>query len=118
MADWNWFYRKRDKALKLYAKACSAQPERFRAAGPLPEYPGLAFELAFQEPPVPVRLALTVTERGQPRDVDVQLVDGEDGEAPPGRVRRAVRRMIFRPALDECSDPTDSELNMDVVFLQ
>ena len=118
LADWNWFYRKRDKALKLYSKACGAQPERFRRAGPLPEYPGLAFELAFQEPPVPVHLALTVTERGQPRDVDVQLVDGEDGEAPPGRVRRAVRRMIFRPALDECSDPTDSQLNMDVVFLQ
>lgn len=118
LADWNWFYRKRDRALQLYAQACGIEPDRFKAAGPLPEYPQLAFELAFQEAPVPVQLSLTVTERGQPRDVVLELVGSGAGEAPPGRVRRSIRRMVFRPALDDCSDATDSQLNMDLMFLR
>ena len=46
LADWYWFYRKRDRALSCYRQACARAPDSFTQAAPLPEHPKLAYELA------------------------------------------------------------------------
>ena len=116
LADWHWFYKKRDQATKLYQRACAAEPQRFETAGPLPEYPRLSYNLAFRDVPVPVELSTTVTERGQPRDLDLAAVDPE-AEGLPGSLRRALRRMVFRPAFANCQEPAESMLEMELFYL-
>ena len=118
LADWNWFYRKRDKAKTLYRRACRLQPSRFETASPLPEYPELAFQLAFQASYVPVNASLIVTEKGRARDLEIELPHAEsEGDRPPGRIRRAMRAMLYRPAFDDCDDPMESELELDLIYV-
>ena len=117
LADWYWFYRKRDRALELYRQACARAPDSFAQAAPLPEHPKLAYELAFQERPVPVRLSLRVSERGQPSDIELTSLDAESTSVPGG-LRRSMRKMRYRPALDECKEPIDTMLEMDLVYLE
>ena len=118
LADWNWFYRKRDKAKTLYRQVCSLQPSRFETASPLPEYPALAFELAFQESYVPINASLVVTEKGRARDLEVELADTDsESGSPPGRVRRAMRAMSYRPAFDDCNEPVDSPLELELIYV-
>ena len=118
LADWNWFYRKRDKAKTLYRQACSLQPARFETASPLPEYPALAFELAFQESYVPINASLVVTEKGRARDLEVELADTDsESGSPPGRVRRAMRAMSYRPAFVDCNEPVDSPLELELIYV-
>ena len=116
LADWHWFYKKRDQATKLYRRACAAEPQRFESAGPLPEYPRLAYKVAFRDLPVTVELSTTVTERGQPRDLDLAVLEPE-AEGVPGSLRRALRRMVFRPAFANCQDPAESMLEMKLFYL-
>ena len=116
LADWHWFYKKRDQATKLYRRACAAEPQRFESAGPLPEYPRLAYKVAFRDVPVSVELSTTVTERGQPRDLDLAALEPE-AEGVPGSLRRALRRMVFRPAFANCQDPAESMLEMKLFYL-
>ena len=116
LADWHWFYKKRDQATKLYRRACAAEPQRFESAGPLPEYPRLAYKVAFRDVPVSVELSTTVTERGQPRDLDLAALEPE-AEGVPGSLRRALRRMVFRPAFANCQDPAESILEMKLFYL-
>ena len=85
LADWHWFYRKRDAATVLYRRACQLAPERFERASPLPEYPPLAFEPAFQAPPVPMVVNLSVTERGRPTDLAFFLTSCRRRSQPAGR---------------------------------
>jgi len=116
LADWHWFYKKRDQATKLYRRACAAEPQRFESAGPLPEYPRLAYKVAFRDVPVSVELSTTVTERGQPRDLDLAALEPE-AEGVPGSLRRALRHMVFRPAFANCQDPAESMLEMKLFYL-
>ena len=116
LADWHWFYKKRAQATNMYRLACAAEPQRFETAGPLPEYPRLAYNLAFRDVPIPVVLATTVTARGQPRDLE--LAAAEPGaENVPGSLRRALRRMVFRPAFANCQDPAESMLELKLFYL-
>ena len=117
LADWYWFYRKRDRALELYRQACARAPDSFTQAAPLPEHPKLAYELAFQERPIPVRLSVKVSERGQPSDIELTSLDAESTSVPSG-LRRSIRKMRYRPALDECKDPIEAMLEMDLVYLE
>ena len=117
LADWNWFYRKRDAATLLYRQACQLAPERFARAGPLPEYPSLAFELAFQTSPVPLVVNLSVTDRGRPTDLEFSLPHAAGGASPPGAVRRAMRNMVFRPAFVSCTEIVSSTVELDLVFV-
>ena len=118
LADWNWFYRKRDKAKTLYRQACSLQPSRFETASPLPEYPALAFELAFQDAYVPINASLLVTEKGRALDLKVDLADASsESSSPPGRVRRAMRAMSYRPAFGNCNEPVESLLELDLIYV-
>ena len=117
LADWYWFYRKRDRALELYRRACARAPESFTQAAPLPEHPKLAYELAFQERPIPVRLSVKVSERGQPSDIELTSLEVEPTSVPSG-LRRSMRKMRYRPALDECKDPIETMLEMDLVYLE
>ena len=118
LADWNWFYRKRDKAITLYRRACSLEPSRFKTARPLPEYPDLAFELAFQASYVSVNVSLIVTDKGRARDLEIELAHAEsEGDRPPGRIRRAMRGMSYRPAFADCIDPVDSQLELDLIYV-
>jgi tetratricopeptide (TPR) repeat protein len=118
LADWNWFYRKRDKAKTLYRQACSLEPSRFETASPLPEYPALAFELAFQESYVPINAYLVVTEKGRARDLEVELADiASESGSPPGRVRRAMRAMSFRPAFVDCNEPVESPVELELIYV-
>ncbi len=116
LADWHWFYRKRDAATVLYRRACQLAPERFERASPLPEYPPLAFEPAFQAPPVPMVVNLSVTERGRPTDLAFFLPHAAGGASPPSAVRRAMRNMVFRPAFVSCAEIVSSTLELDLVF--
>ena len=116
LADWHWFYKKRDQATKLYRRACAAEPQRFESAGPLPEYPRLAYKVAFRDVPVSVELSTTVTERGQPRDLDLAALEPE-AEGVPGSLKRALRNMVFRPAFANCQDPAESILEMKLFYL-
>lgn len=116
LADWHWFYKKRDQATKLYRRACAAEPQRFESAGPLPEYPRLAYKVAFRDVPVSVELSTTVTERGQPRDLDLAALEPE-AEGVPGSLKRALRNMVFRPAFANCQDPAESMLEMKLFYL-
>ena len=117
LADWHWFYRKRDEATSLYRRACRLSPGRFTQAAPLPEYPRLAFNRAFQEPAIPLDVSLTVTERGKPVDMDFSLPTAGADADPPGRVRRAMRGMVYRPAFMACSEPVERELKMELAFI-
>jgi len=117
LADWHWFYRKRDEATSLYRRACRLSPGRFTQAAPLPEYPRLAFNWAFQEPAIPLDVSLTVTERGKPVDMDFSLPAAGAGVDPPGRIRRAIRSMVYRPAFIACSEPVERELKMELAFI-
>lgn len=116
LADWHWFYKKRDQATTLYQRACAAEPRRFQKAGPLPEYPRLGYELAFREAPVPVQLSTTVTERGQPRDLRLHSAEPSTQDIP-GSLRRALRRMVFRPVFADCRDPVESVIEMKLFYL-
>ena len=115
--DRYWFYRKRDRALKLYRQACALSPDGFAQAAPLPERPRLTYELAFQERPIPVRLTLKVSERGQPLDIELTTLDAESAGVPSA-LRRSMRKMRYRPALDECKEPIETVLEMDLVYLE
>ena len=117
LADWHWFYKKRDQATSFYQLACAANPERFRLAGPLPEYPRLAYELAFREAPIAVQLSTTVTERGQTQSLTLEAAQ-PTGEEIPGSLRRALRRMIFRPAFADCLTPVESDLELDLFYFR
>ena len=77
----------------------------------------MAYELAFQERPIPVRLTLKVSERGQPSDIELTSLDVESTSVPSG-LRRSMRKMRYRPALDECKDPIETMLEMDLVYLE
>jgi hypothetical protein len=116
LADWHWFYRKRDEATTLYRRACVLSPSRFSRAAPLPEFPGLAFNRAFQGPAIPLDVSLTVTERGRPVDMKLSLPAAGVDADPPGRVRRAIRSMVFRPAFASCSEPMESELKLELAY--
>ncbi len=117
LADWHWFYRKRDEATSLYRRACRLSPGRFTQAAPLPEYPRLAFNRAFQEPAIPLDVSLTVTERGKPLDMEFSLPTAAADADPPGRVRRAMRSMVYRPAFMACSEPVERELKMELAYI-
>ena len=116
LADWHWFYKKRDQAIELYRRACAAEPQRFETAGPLPEYPRLSYRLAFRDVPVRVQLSTTVTEKGQPRDLNLAAID-PGAEGVPGSLRRALRRMVFRPAFADCQVPDESTFEKQVFYL-
>ena len=117
LADWHWFYRKRDEATSLYRRACRLSPGRFTQAAPLPEYPRLAFNRAFQEPAIPLDVSLTVTERGKPIDMNFSLPAAGADADPPGRVRRAMRSMVYRPAFMACSEPVERELKLELAYI-
>ena len=117
LADWHWFYRKRDEATSLYRRACRLSPGRFTQAAPLPEYPRLAFNRAFQEPAIPLDVSLTVTERGKPVDMDFSLPTAGADADPPGRIRRAMRSMVYRPAFMACSEPVERELKLELAYI-
>ena len=117
LADWHWFYRKRDEATSLYRRACRLSPGRFTQAAPLPEYPRLAFKRAFQEPAIPLDVSLTVTERGKPLDMAFSLPTAAADADPPGRVRRAMRSMVYRPAFMACSEPVERKLKMELTYI-
>ena len=116
LADWHWFYRKRDEATTLYRRACVLSPSRFSRAAPLPEYPRLAFNRAFQEPAMPLDVSLTVTEKGRPVDMNFSLPAAGVDTDPPSRVRRAMRSMVFRPAFVSCSEPVETELKLELAY--
>ena len=117
LADWHWFYRKRDEATSLYRRACGLSPGRFTQPAPLPEYPRLAFNRAFQEPAIPLDVSLTVTERGKPVDMDFSLPTAGADADPPGRVRRAMRSMVYRPAFMACSEPVKRDLKLELAYI-
>ena len=117
LADWHWFYKKRDQATSLYQQACAGSPERFGRAGPLPEYPRLAYEPAFRDAPIAVTLAATVTERGQAQNLTLAAAQPAVEEIP-GSLRRALRRMVFRPAFTDCQAPVESDLEMDLFYFR
>jgi len=117
LADWHWFYRKRDEATTLYRRACVLSSSRFSRAAPLPEYPRLAFNRAFQEPAMPLDVSLTVTERGRPVDMNFSLPAAGVDTDPPSRVRRAMRSMVFRPAFVSCSEPVETELKLELAYI-
>ena len=117
LADWHWFYRKRDEATSLYRRACALSPLRFIQAAPLPQFPRLAFNRAFQEPAIPIDVSLIVTERGKPVDLTFRLpAAGADADSP-SRVRRAMRSMVFRPAFVSCSEPVETELELELAYI-
>lgn len=117
LADWHWFYRKRDEAMFLYQRACELAPHRFARAAPLPEYPRLAFNKAFQDPAVPLDVSLTVTARGRAVDMDFRLPAARADADPPSGVRRALRSMVFRPALLSCSEPVETQLKLELAYV-
>ena len=41
---------------------------------------------------------------------------GADAD-PPGRVRRAMRSMVYRPAFMACSEPVERELKMELAYI-
>ena len=83
----------------------------------MPEHPKLAYELAFQERPIPVRLSLKVSERGQPSDIELTALDAESANVPSG-LRRSMRNTRYRPAFDKCIEPIETVLEMDLVYLE
>ena len=117
LADWHWFYRKRDEAKSLYRRACTLSPPRFIQATPLPQFPRLAFNKAFQEPAIPLDVSLIVTERGKPVDLTFRLPAAGADADPPSGVRRAMRSMVFRPAFVSCSEPVETELELELAFI-
>jgi hypothetical protein len=36
---------------------------------------------------------------------------------PPSRVRRAMRSIVFRPAFVSCSEPVETELKLELAFI-
>ena len=90
---------------------------QFHASGAFARAPKLAYELAFQERPIPVRLTLKVSERGQPLDIELTALDAESAGVPSA-LRRSMRKMRYRPALDECKEPIETVLEMDLVYLE
>jgi len=98
LADWHWFYRKRSQALGLYQQACQMMPDRFDTPAPLPEYPQLSRNLAFNAEYTRVLAQLDVTDQGFARDVAAETLSGDVS----GRARRLLRNTVFRPALDRC----------------
>ena len=92
-------------------------PSRFSRAAPLPEYPRLAFNRAFQEPAMPLDVSLTVTEKGRPVDMNFSLPAAGVDTDPPSRVRRAMRSMVFRPAFVSCSEPVETELTLELAYI-
>ncbi len=117
LADWHWFYRKRDAATSLYRRACRLSPGRFTQAAPLPEYPRLAFKRAFQEPVIPLDVSLTVTEIGKPVDINFSSPTAGADSHPPRRVRRAMLGMVYRPAFMACSEPVKRDLKLELAYI-
>lgn len=114
LADWHWFYQKRSAALPLYRDACQLKSERFNRPAPLPEYPALSRYRSFREPGALASVALQINARGVPSDIVVSL----DGSEAPVTLRRKLRETRFRPAFDNCEDPSEvSALNDQLVFL-
>ena len=66
--------------------------------------------------PVRVQLSTTVTEKGQPRDLNLAAID-PGAEGVPGSLRRALRRMVFRPAFADCQVPDESTFEKEVFYL-
>lgn len=113
MADWYWFYRKRSQAMEFYREACRLRPARFSYPAPLPEYPPIKRWQAFQPAAQVGYVSLAVNERGQARDA--QWV--EETQERPGRLRRAMRNTLFRPALANCEETNETErLELKLVF--
>ena len=89
------------------------QARAVRESVPLPEY--LAYELAFREAPVVVKLTTTVTERGQSRDLTLDVVSPRLRKS--GGLRRALRRMMFPAGIRGCRNPVESTLEIYSIYL-
>ena len=67
---------------------------------------------------MPVNASLIVTEKGRARDLEIELPLAEsEGDRPPARIRRAMRAMSYRPAFDDCGDPMEGELELDLIYV-
>ena len=69
------------------------------------------------EPAIPLDVSLTVTERGRPVDMDFSLPTAGADADPPGRIRRAMRSMVYRPAFMACSEPVERELKLELAYI-
>jgi hypothetical protein len=66
---------------------------------------------------MPLDVSLTVTERGRPVDINFSLPAAGVDAGPPSRVSRAMRSIVFRPAFVSCSEPVETELKLELAFI-
>lgn len=116
LADWRWFFGRRGAAKKVYRELYASHPELFTAAQPLPQgLSGLVTSHA-EQGTIPSVYRFTVTKLGRAKDLSLQSEKVEGSDA--NRIRKALRDIRFRPALDTEGEVMESEVSGQYRFLR
>ena len=58
-----------------------------------------------------------MTEKGKPVDLKFSVPAAGTDTDPPGKVSRAMRSMVYRPAFVACFEPVESELMLELAYI-
>lgn len=116
MADWQWFNGDSRAALDVYRTVRGADPGRFSTPVPLPDLPRFSRDARLADAAGNLRLTATISPRGRVDDIDT-VADAEADDWS-GRAGRALRRVRFRPALDDSGEPMAAVLDLDLTVLR
>lgn len=105
LADWHWFYRKRQQAEEMYRQIWELDPARMAMPVALPSVPAIKRYPALQDEVTVVAVALTISSRGKAQAVSATASDS--GEEVVWAAR-AIRDSLFRPPLDNRGEFADS----------
>lgn len=116
LADWQWFNGKSRAAIDIYKSVRGTDPGRFSVPVPIPDLPRVSRDARLADAAGSLRLTATISARGRVDAIDT--APDPAAEAWTGRAGRALRRVRFRPALDDAGEPTVAVLDLDLTVLR
>lgn len=105
LADWHWFYRKRQEAEALYRRIWQQDPVRMAQPAALPSMPIIKRYPALQNEVTMVTAEFSVSSTGTAKAISARASDSGDEVL---WAARAIRDSVFRPPLDEQGEAVDS----------
>ena len=110
-ADWEWLNGRRTRALATYRELYARHADWFSQPVALPAEPQLSPDPRLADSSDKYSLDATITATGRIVDLEVR----SDTASDLGAVRRQVRELRFRPALDTRGEPFEARFTLTVI---
>ena len=114
-ADWYWFHDRRRQAIELYAELQDELGVDFSAPQPLPSTPRIQRDPRLASEWADLQITGRISARGRFEAIDV---GGEQAADFRGFVRRQLREVRCRPALDAAGEPIETPFTWSVRALR